>query len=188
MIGHLSESELQRWLDGSLGPAGTKRVREHLNACTSCRERRDELAWLYQELKDVDAMALEVELPADLTDQVMTKLAAEPLPRRRDFPIVALCVAVATVALAIGLYVGVGGGLEAWRTWSIELAGRLGELSRTASGLWVGVRAAFGVVAPAVVALAVACAAGLAVVTRLAMMINRRRVADARAVEQERVK
>ena len=174
---HLSDAELQRWLDSSLGPAGHKRVRAHLDSCESCRARRDEMAWLYQNLSVGEKTAtaqLDLAPPADLMQSVMMAVANEPIPKRRDGRIIAVCVSFAIAALTIGLYATIGGGLEVWRAWAVEIGVQLGAFAQAAGGFYTAARVALGVVGPVIVLGAMTLVAGMAVTARLAAAMRRR--------------
>lgn len=172
---HLSDSELQRWLDSSLGPAGRDRVRAHLDACESCRARRDEMAWLYQNLSVGEATAMaELEPPADLLDSVMARVATEPIPKPREWRVFAAVAGFAVAALTIGLYVMLGGGLEGWSEWAVQVGVQMGELAQAAGGLFTAVRVGLGALGPVIVLGAMTLVAGMATAARLAAAIRQR--------------
>ena len=180
---HLSDSELQRWMDGSLGPEGRRRVQRHVDVCEECRVKRDELAWLFQHLRE-DTVT-DVELPADLFEAIMASVADEPLPRRREGRFIAILTVSAVLAIVVGLYAGIGGGLEGWRLWSLEVGIQFAALAHAASGFWIGLKASFGYFGPVIVAIAVTSLTGLAVMARVAVVISRRRPAERVLVEKD---
>lgn len=91
---------IDRWFAGDLTPAQQRELEEHLAQCLSCRQEKEHL----QQMLD-DIRALEQPLPEDLHEQIMTACDQEEVqrvvqrPRRSPRPYFTLVAAIAAVLL-----------------------------------------------------------------------------------------
>ncbi len=79
---HLTDSELNEYLDHVLGPSERQALERHLTRCDECRARLSELQHLFTSLEDLP----ETKLQGDLSAAVLKRLfpnAASPRPSHR---------------------------------------------------------------------------------------------------------
>ena len=134
---HLSESTLQRLVDGDLPEAEARAAKTHLESCAPCRRRSVELSAMFAALAAPRTLA---EPPADFLASVMERVEREPgLVTQRIRPRVALGAAAAGLATAIA-GVALGGGIPlpgaevaTGITAVVSNAGLLGTLARAAA-------------------------------------------------------
>lgn len=154
---HLSESELQRLLDGTLGPAGRRRAHGHLDVCAECRTRRDESAWLHQRLT-AGLGGDEI----DLVGQVMASVETIPAPRPAKGRVY-VAVAIAVVSLVAGFAIFIfSGGVAGWSAWLAGFARDFATLARMGGALFTALRAGGPWAIAGAIALAGLLASGLA--------------------------
>ncbi|MEJ2448944.1 MAG: zf-HC2 domain-containing protein [Anaerolineales bacterium] len=73
LTSHLSEDQLQAYLDGVLDPGLEEQIQSHLAECTSCRGRLEDLENLSYRLESLPAL----ELSRDLSSLVVSRLQEE---------------------------------------------------------------------------------------------------------------
>jgi len=73
LTSHLSEDQLQTYLDGVLDPGLDEKIQSHLAECVSCRERLEGLENLSYRLESLPAL----ELSRDLSSLVVSRLQEE---------------------------------------------------------------------------------------------------------------
>jgi anti-sigma factor RsiW len=78
-MSHISDDELQAFLDHELNDTQCSLVSEHLEACRACRARLGEFQSLFA---DIESMP-EVPLHADLVSGVLSRLAPQSVISRR---------------------------------------------------------------------------------------------------------
>jgi anti-sigma factor RsiW len=127
---HLSEEEINLYLDGALAAEDRTGLEEHLGSCAACRQRLDELRWLFAGLDS----APEVPLQRDLVPGVLAGL-----PARRISP--GRTPAWLRGAMAIQMALGLGLLVLAWpalATLPGQVAGWMGrwESIRLAAVAW----------------------------------------------------
>lgn len=103
-MNHLSDSQLNEYLDHALTAAEARQVEAHLHTCRDCQIRMTDLQHLFSRLMDLE----EVPLPRDLAALVLNKL---PHQTKSAW----------TPALAAQL--GAVLGVLAWLSW--QIAGRV---------------------------------------------------------------
>lgn len=72
-MNHLTDSQLNEYLDAALEPAARRRVELHLQGCASCRARLHDLQFVFSNL----ATLPEIGLARDLSRAVLAQLANE---------------------------------------------------------------------------------------------------------------
>ena len=100
-MNHLSDSQLNEYLDSALTLSARQEVEAHLNSCRDCRARLEELEFIFSNL---DALE-EAMLPHDLASRVLAGL-----PPQTDWS--------RTPAFAAQLGVALGACL--WLSWQIS--------------------------------------------------------------------
>lgn len=70
---HLSEIDLNEFLDGELTPLDAQRVEAHLESCAECREKMRELMEVFDALESVGERALEVDLSGRIMDRLLPR-------------------------------------------------------------------------------------------------------------------
>jgi len=78
-MNHLSDEQLNEYLDGALDERLKQKVTSHLEQCFECRARLDELQWLFFHLASLQ----EVQIGHDLTPGVLAQLPTRPVSRLR---------------------------------------------------------------------------------------------------------
>lgn len=173
---HLSDDELQAYLDGAMPQVAVARVDAHLVACASCRSRLSAFQRLFSA---VDAVP-EIEAPRDFAGPVLAAISRRP-PLSWAFRwALAAQVALGGVAVAIALGMAgvssVPGFIQPWMELALgwpplDVGSLLGQAGRTfvdaALGMQALGRLASGVLPPGqpalvwVGVLVAACAFGL---------------------------
>ena len=69
-MNHLSDSQLNEYLDGSLTEEARLAAGTHLESCADCRARLDELQFVFNCLSTL----LEVQISHDLTPGILSQL------------------------------------------------------------------------------------------------------------------
>jgi predicted anti-sigma-YlaC factor YlaD len=93
MMEHLTETQLNEYLDNLMEATTLSQAKEHLAECADCRERLSSLQTIFQALE-----ALPEELPVrDLTSSII-----HALPTRRSLPIWQVAIAI-QAGLGLGL-------------------------------------------------------------------------------------
>jgi Putative zinc-finger len=69
-MNHLSDSQLNEYLDGSLAAETRRAVGTHLESCIDCRARLDELQFVFNSLSGLS----EVQISHDLTPDILSQL------------------------------------------------------------------------------------------------------------------
>ena len=81
-MNHLSDAQLNEYLDKALSPAARLRADEHLQSCHACRDRLEQVEFVFDAL----AGLVDARLSRDLAPAVMAKLAVrQPNAWRPDF-------------------------------------------------------------------------------------------------------
>lgn len=70
---HLSEPELNEYLDGELTPADGRRAEAHLESCADCREKLEDLKMVFMSLDTLGEKDLKVDLTGRIMDQLQPR-------------------------------------------------------------------------------------------------------------------
>ena len=78
-IKHLTDEDLQEYLDGELSPEGSSTVEAHLRACEDCSARMETWRALFVEIQELPDVAL---IP-DFEPMVLTQLSKRFVAQNR---------------------------------------------------------------------------------------------------------
>ena len=80
-MNHLTDSQLNEYFDEALDTSARREIDSHLESCTECRARLEELQSVFSDLAELH----EIKMPRDLTSSIMAHVPQKPSFRWNPF-------------------------------------------------------------------------------------------------------